>query len=250
MRYIFVSHEYRIPLIIHVRYRLIDYIYTAFHQASIDGTPVINPLWYKYPQDPSTFAIDLQFLFGDSILISPVTEENSTSVNIYLPDDIFYDFNTFVPIRGNGSYVELDNVNLTSIPVYIRGGAVLPLRAQSAMTTTALRQQDFEIVVATGFDGAASGSLYVDDGVSITPQSITEVNMSYQDGILTVTGTFGYNTGVNVSRVRLLGVSEAPALVKVNGNIMNGSVTFDADTKVLDVTLGIPLDNDFSLYIM
>ncbi|KAI0948834.1 hypothetical protein AcV7_009470 [Taiwanofungus camphoratus] len=233
-----------------MRYRLIDYIYTAFHQASIDGTPVINPLWYKYPQDPSTFAIDLQFLFGDSILISPVTEENSTSVNIYLPDDIFYDFNTFVPIRGNGSYVELDNVNLTSIPVYIRGGAVLPLRAQSAMTTTALRQQDFEIVVATGFDGAASGSLYVDDGVSITPQSITEVNMSYQDGILTVTGTFGYNTGVNVSRVRLLGVSEAPALVKVNGNIMNGSVTFDADTKVLDVTLGIPLDNDFSLYIM
>ena len=47
-----------------MRYRLIDYLYTAFHQAHTDGTPVLRPLWYSFPNDSNTFAIDSQFLFG------------------------------------------------------------------------------------------------------------------------------------------------------------------------------------------
>ena len=70
----------------------------AFHNASLDGSPVINPLWFKYPTDTDTFGIDLQFLFGDLILVS---EENIT-VSIYLPKDNFYDFATFAPVEGTG----------------------------------------------------------------------------------------------------------------------------------------------------
>jgi alpha-glucosidase len=56
------------------RYRFLDVLYTAFHQASTDGTPVLNPMWHFHPKDPNTFAIDLQFFFGASILASPVTD--------------------------------------------------------------------------------------------------------------------------------------------------------------------------------
>jgi alpha-glucosidase len=66
------------------RYCILDYLYTAFHKASVDGSPVVNLLWFKYPTDPATFGIDLQFLFGDSILVSPVTEENITTVRTSL----------------------------------------------------------------------------------------------------------------------------------------------------------------------
>jgi alpha-glucosidase len=86
---------------------MLDYLYTAFHQANADGTPVVNPLFFKYPNDENTFAIDLQFFFGDSVLVSPVTEENSTSVDIYLPDDVFYDFKTLAPVNGEGKKVAL-----------------------------------------------------------------------------------------------------------------------------------------------
>ncbi|KAF9463440.1 alpha-glucosidase [Collybia nuda] len=236
---------------IDIRYRLLDYIYTTFHQAHIDGTPVLNPLWYKYPKDPATFSIDLQFLYGDSVLVSPVTEQDSTSVSIYLPRDIFYDFKTLTPIRGTGSTVQLTNISSTEIPLHIRGGVVLPLRVQSAMTTTELRTHDFEFVVAPGTDGTAEGKLYIDDGVSIVPGSSTEVATKFRNGSLTVTGKFGFKTGVKTSRVRFLGVSKVPRVVMVNGRpVAKTGVTYDKTTQVLDVSVGLALAEGFTVHFV
>ena len=79
--------------------------------------------------------MDLQAFFGYYLLVSPVTEENSTSVDIYLPDDQFYDFYTYEPIRGEGKNMSLSDIDYTSIPLHIRGGGILPMRTESAMTT-------------------------------------------------------------------------------------------------------------------
>src|SRR5579863_5704783 len=197
------------------RYRLLDYFYTAFHKASVDGSPILNPLWFKYPTDTSTFGIDLQYFFGDSILVSPVTEENATSVTIYLPKDKFYDFATFTPVEDTGQHVTLTDVNFTTIPLHIRGGAVLPLRAAGAMTTTELRATEFEFVVAPGADGKAKGVLYVDDGVSIVPERMMNVVMMFSDNKLCVYGSFGFEVGVKVAEVVFLGVESAPAFVTI-----------------------------------
>jgi alpha-glucosidase len=230
-----------------MRYRLMDYIYTSFHQAHLDGSPVLNPVWYKYPQDANTYPIDLQFFFGDSILVSPVTQENSTSATIYLPKDIFYDFKTFAPVQGKGANVTL-SVGYTDIPVHIRGGSILPLRSKSAMTTTELRKQPYEIVVAPGLDGTASGQLYIDDGESITPGKTTLVQFKYTKGKLYVDGQFGYDAGVGVSRIRFLGVSNHSGAVKVNGQVVEGKqVAGDVANAVLDVPVGVPLGQGLSV---
>ncbi|KAF8888302.1 glycoside hydrolase family 31 protein [Infundibulicybe gibba] len=207
--------------VLDIRYRLMDYLYTAFHQAHTDGTPLLNPLWFKYPQDPNTFALDLQFLFGDSILVSPVTDQDATSVSIYLPKDTFYDFTTLARVQGTGATVLLSNISFTQIPVHIKGGVVLPLRMQSAMTTTELRAHDFEFVVAPGSNGRAAGQLYLDDGVSVTPSSTTSVQMAYTSGKLVVSGSFGFKTDTKVT---------------VDGKAVTG-FTYDASTKVLDVNV-------------
>ncbi|KAF4604392.1 hypothetical protein EYR40_001570 [Pleurotus pulmonarius] len=229
---------------IDIRYRLLDYFYTAFHQAHLDGTPVVHPLWFKYPKDPATFALDLQFFFGDSILVSPVTQENTTSVSIYLPHDTFYDFHTLAPVQGQGSTITLDDIPYTQIPLHIKGGVVLPLRVRSAMTTTALRKEDFELVVAIGGDGRAEGTLYVDDGISIEQASSTNVRMSFGGGRLDVRGTFGFKTGVAVQRVRFLGVQRTPNSVRVNGRQVK-DFAYEVVTKVLDVSVGLPLNQNF-----
>ena len=235
---------------IDIRYRLMDYLYTSFHQAQLDGTPVLRPLWYAFPKDAATFAIDTQFLFGPSVLVSPVIEENSTSVDVYYPNQLFYDFHTLEPSRGAGA-TTLSNVNFTTIPVSIMGGAVLPLRAASAMTTTALRATDFELVVAPALDGTAKGALYLDDGVSIEQKSTTNVSFTYKAGKLTVKGSFGHATGVNVARVRFANAKSAPRQVRLNGKAVDKSkVAFDAETGVVDVSLGIPFKSSFVLELV
>ncbi|KAJ8522623.1 hypothetical protein ONZ45_g829 [Pleurotus djamor] len=232
-----------------IRYRLLDYFYTAFHQAHLDGTPVLHPVWFKYPKDSATFGLDLQFFFGDSILVSPVTEQDSTSVSVYLPHDTFYDFHTLAPVQGNASSITLSDVSFTDIPLHIKGGVVLPLRTKSAMTTTDVRKQDFEFIVAPGSDGRASGQLYIDDGESIAPASSTIVTMSFEGNRLEVQRSFGYETGVRVARVRFLGIQRGVERVQLGDRVIGGTI-FNETVQVLDVPLDILFDKGFSISIL
>lgn len=192
--------------VIDIRYRLLDYIYTALYQQTVDGTPLLNPVFYLYPDDEATFGLDMQYFYGDALLVAPVTEENATSVDVYLPDDVFYDWYTQQQIEGNGSYITVADQALTDIPLYLRGGVIVPLRAESANTTTALREKDFALLIVLDRNSTAKGQLYLDDGVSLEQTNgTTLVQFSYADGKLVAEGTFGYGSGVVVSNITILG---------------------------------------------
>ncbi|KAK6843659.1 alpha/beta-glucosidase agdC [Apiospora arundinis] len=144
---------------IDLRYRLLDYLYTALQRQSRDGTPAINPLWYLYPDDPHTYGIDLQYFFGSCVLVSPVTDEDATDVRPYLPDDVFYELETGDAVRGHGGGdpVLIHDVPFDRIPLHVRGGCVVPLRIESANTTTELRKRGFELLVAPGLQPGHGG---------------------------------------------------------------------------------------------
>ncbi|KAI1081134.1 glycoside hydrolase family 31 protein [Whalleya microplaca] len=194
---------------IEARYRLLDYIYTAMYRASETGAPIVNPLFFVYPGDAETFGIDTQFFCGDALLVSPVVEDYAESVTFYLPDDIFYDFWTLKPVRGEGKNVTTDQVGWTDIPVHIRGGTILPLRTESANTTTLLRQNNFKLIVAPGLDGKAAGSLYLDDGESLdVGDAKTDISFAWDGTTFKANGTFGYSTNLTVESVVILGGDE------------------------------------------
>ena len=193
---------------IRTRMQLIDYFYTEFHYQTVDGVPkTILPLFYIYPTDTNTLENELQFFYGPSLLVSPVTEENVTSVDFYLPKDTFYDFFTGEKVQGQGQSITRDNVNYTEIPVHIRGGSILPLRVDGANNTKLLRELDFDLLIAPDADGAASGRLYLDDGESLKPGVISEISFAYSatNQSLSVGGTFGYQTTNRFDNAILLG---------------------------------------------
>ncbi|KAF2088804.1 glycoside hydrolase family 31 protein [Saccharata proteae CBS 121410] len=194
---------------IDARYRMLDYLYTALYRQNQTGNPLINPMFFIYPEDENTFPIDLQYFFGDSILVSPVTEENATSVDIYLPEDVFYDFWTGERVVGNASYIHLDDVGFTSIPLHVRGGSIVPLRAASANTTTELRKQNFTLMIAPGLDGKASGSLYLDEGDAIEQPETSLIEMDFNGTHLSTSGSFGYDPGVSIEGIVLLGANNS-----------------------------------------
>lgn len=228
--------------IIDIRYRLLDYIYTAMYQQTVDGTPLINPVFYLYPEDEESFGLDMQYFYGDALLVAPVIVENATSVDVYLPDDVFYDWYTQKQIQGTGSYITVTGQGLTDIPLYLRGGVVVPLRAESAMTTTELREKDFELLIVPGRDGTASGQLYLDDGVSLEQDGTSLVQFDYADGKLVVGGSFGYGTGVVISNVTLLGGG-------TSGN-QTEAVLLDEESGALRFGLSKPLSAGFEIHLI
>ncbi|KAI7786446.1 glycosyl hydrolase family 31 [Diaporthe eres] len=230
--------------VLDIRYRLLDYIYTALYQQTVDGTPLLNPVFYFYPEDEETFGLELEYFYGDALLVAPVTEEGSTSVDVYLPDDVFYDWYTGARVNTTGGYTTIADQNLTDIPLFLRGGVIVPLRAESAMTTTELREKDFELLIPLGADGTASGQLYLDDGVSLDQGGATTfVQFSYADGKLAATGSFGYGTAVNISKVTILGSESgsgnATAAAK---DAVSGSLSFSLD-KPLTEAFEVELSN-------
>ncbi|KAI0206878.1 glycoside hydrolase family 31 protein [Astrocystis sublimbata] len=221
------------------RYRLLDYLYTAMHKQSVDGTPVMNPMMFLYPSDPNTAGLELQYFFGPGLLVAPVTEEDATSVDVYLPDDVFYDWYTHKRIEGAGKSITVKDQGWTDIPLFLRGGVVFPVRTEGAMTTKELRTKPFELIVAIGKDGKAAGELYHDDGISVQQKGTTEIRFSYTKGVLRVSGSFGY-TGetIRLSKVTFLGLGKkehGKCAVEVAGKTVEGDVDAEKDTVTVDV---------------
>jgi alpha-glucosidase len=205
---------------IDTRYKLLDYIYTALHYQTTTGTPMINPLFFLYPTDANTFGIQEQWFYGDALLISPVTADYSDTVTYYLPKDTFYNYWTHALVQGEGRNVTQSNLTYTDIPVHIRGGSIIPERANSANTTKALRQQDFAILVAPGANGEATGRLYLDEGERVEQPDASEIAFSFKDGKFSATGQFKYRgasgESVTVARVTVLGQEQAGKVGKFN----------------------------------
>jgi alpha-glucosidase len=160
-----------------------------------------NPTRMHYPTDGNTFAIETQFFYGPSLLINPVTQESSSSVSFYVPKGTWYDIATQKPVSGAGSTITYDNVGTSDIPILVAGGSIIAARMKGAMTTKALRDNDFELLIAPGADGNASGTLYLDDGESLVQAGTSEIMFTWDGDKIKMSGTFGFSTRVGVKSI-------------------------------------------------
>ncbi|NXY38861.1 LYAG glucosidase, partial [Pomatorhinus ruficollis] len=89
------------------RYSLLPFLYTLFHRAHLQGDTVARPLFFEFPWDVATWELDRQFLWGRSLLVTPVLEPGVDSVTGYIPQGTWYDFYTSLDTfeKGNYSYV-------------------------------------------------------------------------------------------------------------------------------------------------
>ncbi|KAF2863108.1 glycoside hydrolase family 31 protein [Piedraia hortae CBS 480.64] len=186
-----------------VRYQLLDYLYSAMEGQSREGKPALMPLWFAFPSDREAWGLEYQYLFGEAVMVAPVTEENGTEVEVYFPRGVWFDFWTGEQV-GKGGWHTLTGVGFDEIPLFYRGGFVVPQRVTGANTTAELREVDFRLVVAPDENGEARGGLVLDDGVSVDGP-VTRVGFTFEGGKLSVNGTFNYDPQVEVVEVVVLG---------------------------------------------
>lgn len=144
-----------------LRYRLLPYLYSAVREATLTGIPVMRSLWLHYPDDPEAVKRGDEYLWGHDILVAPVVEKGASSRRVYLPRGHWFDF--WTNERHDGGR-EIDRpVDLETLPLFIREGAILPLgpvkqyvneRVDGPLSTTIYPGSDGEFL------------LYEDDGIS------------------------------------------------------------------------------------
>jgi alpha-glucosidase (family GH31 glycosyl hydrolase) len=114
----------------HLRYALIPYIYTAARQAYDTGISICRPMYYDWPQQENAYGFTNEYMFGDSLLINPITEpihEGKKYVlqKTWLPQGEWFEYNSGELFSGP-AIIERP-FTLGEIPIYVRAGTILPL---------------------------------------------------------------------------------------------------------------------------
>jgi len=127
-----------------LRYALLPYLYLLFHRAHVLGETVARPLFLEFPEDPRTWTVDHQLLWGAALLITPVLEAGKVQVTGYFPPGTWYNLQT-VPgeafgslpppprppltpaIHSKGQWVTLP-APLDTINLHLRAGHIIPLQ--------------------------------------------------------------------------------------------------------------------------
>lgn len=146
-----------------LRYRMIPYLYSAVYEASKTGAPIMRPLVYEFQNDPRCYEEGVQYLFGRDLLVANVVEKGAATWKVYLPAGCrWYDFHTRRPCEG-GQEIEIA-VDIGTIPLFIREGAVIPMADNQPMSMERDPVTDLRLILSPL--GERRYILYDDDGVS------------------------------------------------------------------------------------
>ncbi len=124
----FGEEAYRIMAhYLHVRERLRPYILQQMARASQDGTPVMRPLFFDFPQDETCHLVEDQYMFGPDLLVAPVLEYGAQSRAIYLPPGATWTDALSGTATAGGQTITVP-VSLDHIPVFCKDGVGFSLR--------------------------------------------------------------------------------------------------------------------------
>lgn len=214
-----------------IRYSLLPYMYTLFADAHGTGTTVMRALSWEFPNEPWLANADHQFLLGPALLVTPCLEQGASTVKGVFPgaesNTLWYDWYNQTAVDQSwltaGKNVTLD-APLGHIPVFVRGGYILPLQ-EPGQTTKESRANPWDVLVALDGTGAAVGELYLDDGESVAPSTSTWVELAASSGSLVATpqGNYSPESPPALANVTVLGVAHKPRRVSFNGAALSSS---------------------------
>ena len=164
---------------LHLRYRLLPYIYSNAWQITKNGSTIMRPLVMDFKGDTTALRQQYEFMFGKSILAAPVTEPKVDKRNVYLPSLTpspsqsmgeklplpleggvgigWYDF--WTGKRYNGGQTISTETPLDKIPLYVKAGSIIPMGPVIQFATK--KNNPLEIRIYPGADGKFT--LYEDE---------------------------------------------------------------------------------------
>lgn len=168
-----------------LRYQLLSYNYTLAWEARNSGMPMMRAMWLHYPNDKVAVKKGDQYLWGKDVLVAPVYEKNAEERIIYLPVGNWYDW--WTKEKTTGGKLLTRKVDLATMPVYARAGAIIPIDPVRQYTE---EEVDGPIIIRVYTGANGEFVWYEDDGISqeyLSGQaSLTRIRWNEAERVLTV----------------------------------------------------------------
>jgi len=211
---------------IKLRYKLLPYNYTLAYQNTTSGIPLMRPLFFIENENNSLFEKADEYLWGDAFLVAPVTQKEQKTKEIYFPKTAnWYDFFNGEKYTGGKTYTV--NLSKSHIPVFVRGGAFVPM-VQAVQNTEQYSTENLQIHYY--FDKEtiqSSGIMYDDDGKNPDALKNNEYELlsfksNYQKNQLVLNfssngGTFAGKPAARNIHLILHNMEQKPKSIKISG---------------------------------
>ena len=230
-----------------MRQRLIPYLYSEAYKYHKIGLPLIQPLYYQYPEIYDEIDYKNEYFFGSELLVAPITKAKDKVMNrsverIFLPKGTWYDFKTGKKYLGNKRYILFYKDE--DYPVFARDGSIVCMGdLQENINDT----NSPETMVIHIFPGKSNQyNLYEDDGYSNLHKEgyylLTRVDYNYMTNNYTliirpVEGKTGIVPAKRNYRIRFRNTREANDVIVY---IDNEKVTCESYVDDTDFIVEVP----------
>ncbi len=144
-----------------LRMRLLPYLESLFRESEASGAPVWRPLFYEFPDDPAAADIEDEVMVGPALLAAPVLRRGARERAVYLPAGLWTSLEDGARFAGPATVRVA--APLERMPLFVRGGSVLPTRTP-VLHAGETPAEPLILEVFTGAD--AELALVEDDGES------------------------------------------------------------------------------------
>lgn len=235
-----ISEEEIIKKYLRLRYKLIPYLYTESYIYSKSGSPVIQPLYYKYPKIYDEPLYRNQYFFGSEMLVCPIVKKKNLVMNrvvqrMFIPEGIWYELESGKKYVGNKYYISFYKDE--DYPVFCREGSIIPL----SMEMSTDLPTNIEVLVFPGANG--SYLLYEDDGISNNYKNgscgLTEFNFKYTlnhyELEIQSKGNPGLLPAFRNYKIRFKNTKNGNVEVKSGMNTVSGKVYNERNDLIIEV---------------
>ena len=150
-----------------LRHKLIPYLYTENYYYAVKGMPIVQPLYYNYPELYDEPEYRNEYYFGSELFVCPITKPkdlimNRTIQRTFLPKGIWYDFKTGKKFIGNKRYITFFKDE--DYPVFVKAGSIIPMANITTNYNFTGNPEKLDIHIFPGQSNTYN--LYEDDGIT------------------------------------------------------------------------------------
>ena len=235
-----LSQKEIIKKYLQLRNKLIPYLYTEAYIYHKTGSPIVQPLYYKYPKIYDEPLYSNQYFFGQSILVCPITKKKNIIMNrvvqkVFIPDGTWYELESGKKFPGNKYYMNFYKDE--DYPVFCKEGSIIV----KSLDTNTTNPENLEIDIFPGTNGEYK--LYEDDGITNNFKNgnyaITEYTFNYEkeiyEFIINPVSCQGLVPDIRSYKIRFRNTNSANITVSNGTNNITASAIIENNDLIIEI---------------